>query len=126
MSNITQSFTIGKKGWNAEVSGWYRTKGADGLLVINDMGAMNAAVSKTILKKQGTLKLGLRDVFYTQQFSGYARYSNVDVNLNGRRDTRQVNLSFNYRFGKKNIAPERRRRTGATDEQNRVNTGGGN
>ncbi|RYG00181.1 MAG: TonB-dependent receptor, partial [Chitinophagaceae bacterium] len=126
MSNMTHSFTIGKKGWNAEISGWYRTKGADGLLVINDMGAMNTAVSKTILKKQGTLKLGVRDVFYTQQFSGYARYSNVDVNLNGRRDTRQVNLSFNYRFGKKNIAPERRRRTGATDEQNRVNTGGGN
>lgn len=126
MTHMTHSFTIGKKGWNAELSGWYRTKGADGLLVINDMGAMNAAVSKTILKKQGTLKLGLRDVFYTQQFSGYARYSNVDVNLNGRRDTRQVTLSLNYRFGKKNIAPERRRRTGATDEQNRVNTGGGN
>ena len=124
--NMTNSFTIGKKGWNAELSGWYRTKGADGLLVINDMGAMNAAVSKTILKKQGTLKLGIRDIFYTQQFSGYAKYSNVDVNLNGRRDTRQVNLSFTYRFGKKNIAPERRRRTGATDEQNRVNTGGGN
>jgi hypothetical protein len=90
------------------------------------MGAMNGAVSKTILKKQGTLKLGIRDILYTQQFSGYAKYSNVDVNLSGRRDTRQVNLSFNYRFGKKNIAPERRRRSGATDEQNRVNTGGGN
>ncbi len=124
--NMTNSFTIGKKGWNAELSGWYRTKGADGLLVINDMGAMNGAVSKTILKKQATLKLGIRDIFYTQQFSGYAKYSNVDVNISGRRDTRQVNLSFNYRFGKKNIAPERRRRTGATDEQNRVNTGGGN
>ena len=124
--NMTNSFTIGKKGWNAELSGWYRTKGADGLLVINDMGAMNGAVSKTILKKQATLKLGVRDIFYTQQFSGYAKYSNVDVNISGRRDTRQVNLSFNYRFGKKNIAPERRRRTGATDEQNRVNTGGGN
>lgn len=124
--NMTNSFTIGKKGWNAELSGWYRTKGSEGLLVINDMGAMNAAVSKTILKKQGTLKLGVRDVLFTQQFSGYAKYSNVDVNIAGRRDTRQVNLSFNYRFGKKNIAPERRRRTGATDEQNRVNTGGGN
>ena len=125
-SNITNSFTIGKNGWNAELSAWYRTKGADGLLVINDMGAMNAAVSKTILKKQGSLKLGIRDVLYTQQFSGYAKYSNVDVNLSGRRDSRQVNLSFNYRFGKKNIAPERRKRGGASDEQNRVNTGGGN
>jgi iron complex outermembrane recepter protein len=124
--NMTNSFTIGKKGWNAELSGWYRTKGADGLLVINDMGAMNAAVSKTLLKKQATLKLGFRDILYTQQFSGYAKYSNVDVNIAGRRDTRQVNLSFNYRFGKKNIAPARRKTGGAGDEQNRVKSGGGN
>ena len=55
---MTNSFTIGKKGWNAEFSGWYRSKGAEGLLVANDMGAVNAAISKTILKKKGTLKSG--------------------------------------------------------------------
>ncbi len=124
--NMTNSFTIGKKGWSAEVSGWYRSKGADGLLVANDMGAVNTAIAKQLFKKQATLKIGVRDVFFTQQFSGYAKYSDVDVNIYSRRDSRQLTASFSYRFGKKNIAPERRRRTGATDEQNRVNTGGGN
>ena len=124
--NMTNSFTIGKKGWSAEVSGWYRTKGAEGLLVANDMGAVNTAISKQLFKKQATLKLGVRDVFFTQQFSGYAKYSDVDVNVYSKRDSRQFNMSFTYRFGKKNIAPERRRRSGASDEQNRVNTGGGN
>jgi outer membrane receptor protein involved in Fe transport len=123
MANMTNSFTFGK-GWSAEISGWYRTKGAEGLLVINDMGAVNTAISKQIMKKKGTLKLGLRDVFYTQQFSGYARYSDVDVDISGRRDSRQFNISFNYRFGKSNIAPERRRRSSATDEQSRVKSGG--
>ncbi len=124
--NMTNSFTIGKKGWSAEVSGWYRSKGADGLLVANDMGAVNTAISKQLFKKKATLKVGVRDVFFTQQFSGYAKYSDVDVDVYSKRDSRQLTMSFNYRFGKKNIAPERRRRTGATDEQNRVNTGGGN
>ncbi|MET0391878.1 MAG: TonB-dependent receptor [Chitinophagaceae bacterium] len=125
MGNMTNSFTLGK-GWNAEISGWYRSKGVEGLLVINDMYAVNTAISKQVLKKKGTVKVGLRDIFYTQQFSGYAKYSDVDVNLAGKRDTRQFNLSFTYRFGKTNIAPARRKTSGAADEQSRVGGGGGN
>ncbi len=124
-SNVTNSFTMGK-GWSAEVSGWYRSKGAEGLLIINDMGAVNSAISKQLFKKKGTLKLGVRDIFYTQQFSGYAKYSDVNVNLAGKRDSRQFNLSFTYRFGKTNIPAERRKTGGANDEQNRVKSGGGN
>ena len=126
MGNMTNSFTIGKKGWNAEISGWYRTKAAEGLLVANEMGAVNTAISKQLFKKKATIKLGVRDIFYTQQFSGYAKYSDVDVDVASKRDSRQFNLSFNYRFGKNNIAPERKKRGGASDEQNRVNTSGGN
>jgi outer membrane receptor protein involved in Fe transport len=126
MGNMTNSFTIGKKGWTAEISGWYRSKAAEGILVANEMYAVNSGIAKTLFQKKGTLKVGIRDIFYTQQFSGYAKYSDVDVTIASRRDSRQVNVSFTYRFGKKNIAPERRKRGGASDEQNRVNTGGGN
>lgn len=124
--NVTNTFTIGKKGWSAELSGWYRSKVADGILVANEMYAVNSGISKTMLQKKGTLKVGIRDIFYTQKFSGYARYSDVDVNIAARRDSRQVNVSFTYRFGKSNIAPERKRKSSASEEQNRVNTGGGN
>lgn len=123
MSNMTNSFTLGK-GWNAEVSGWYRSKGLEGLFVINDMGAVNTAITKQAFKKKGTFKLGMSDVFYTQKFSGYVKYSDVDVKIAGRRDSRQVNLSFVYRFGKTNIPAERRKIGGANDEQNRVKSGG--
>ncbi|MGZ8557212.1 MAG: TonB-dependent receptor domain-containing protein [Chitinophagaceae bacterium] len=126
MTNITNSITIGKKGWTAEVSGWYRSKAPEGLLVINDMWAVNSAISKQVFKKKGTVKLGVRDIFYSQKFSGYAKYSDVDVDISGRRDSRQFNASFTYRFGKKNIAPARRKTGGAGDEQNRVKSGGGN
>jgi hypothetical protein len=122
-ANITNSFTLGK-GWSAEISGFYRSKGVDGLLVANKMYAVNSAVSKQIMKKKATIKAGVRDIFMTQQFSGYAKYSDVDVTLASRRDSRQFNLTFSYRFGKTNIAPARRKTGGASDEQNRVNTGG--
>ncbi|MFN4316035.1 MAG: TonB-dependent receptor domain-containing protein [Chitinophagaceae bacterium] len=117
--NMNNTFTLGK-GWNAELSGWYRTAGLEGLLVIKSMGALNAGISKQVLQKKGTLKLGIRDIFWTQKMNGYARYSDVDVDISGNRDSRQVNLSFTYRFGKANIKPERRRSSSADDEASRV------
>jgi outer membrane receptor protein involved in Fe transport len=123
MSHMTNTFTLGK-GWTAELSGWYRTKGAEGILVAGSMGAVNTAISKQILDKKGMLKIGVRDIFLTQQFNGYARYSDVDVTIRSRRDSRQLNLSFTYRFGKSNIPSERKRRSSAADEQSRVNSGG--
>jgi len=122
MGNLTNTFTLGK-GWSAELSGFYRSRGVDGLLVANRIYAVNSAISKQVLKKKGQIKAGVRDIFYTQQFSGYAKYSDVDVTISNKRDSRLFNITFNYRFGKTNIAPARRKTGGATDEQNRVNTG---
>jgi hypothetical protein len=123
MANVTNTFTLGK-GWSAELSGWFRTKASEGILVANQMGAVNTAISKQVMNKKGMLKLGVRDIFQTQMFSGYAKYSDIDVTIDSRRDSRQLNLSFTYRFGKKNIAPERKRKSSAADEQSRVNSGG--
>jgi len=123
--NISNSFVLGK-GWNGEISGWLRGKGPEGLLVINSMGAVNTGLSKQAFKTKGTFKLGFRDIFNTQQFSGFAKYSDVDVKIAGRRDSRQLNLSFNYRFGKKDIPAARRKSGGSSEEQNRVKSGGSN
>jgi iron complex outermembrane recepter protein len=125
LGNITNSFVLGK-GWNAEVSGWYRSKSTEGVLVANPMGALNGAITKQLFDKKATLKIGVRDILWTQRFSGYVKYSDIDVTINNRRDSRQFNMSFTYRFGKKNIAPARRKTGGADDEQSRVKSGGGN
>ncbi len=122
-TNITNTFTF-SKGWSAEVSGFYRTKAAEGLLIAGSMWAVNSGITKQVLKKKGTLKFGVRDIFLTQKFKGYAQYSDVDVKVTSVRDSRQASLSFTYRFGKNNIAPSRRRTGGAGDEQSRA--GGGN
>ncbi len=122
MSNINNSFTF-KNGWGAELSGWYRSKSSEGLLIINGLGSLNAGITKQVLKKKGMIKIGVRDALLTQKVTGYVKYSDIDLGLNNLRDTRQFTLNFTYRFGKTNIAPERKRRTGAVDEQNRVGSG---
>jgi len=122
--NMNNQLTF-KKGWSGEVSGFYRSASVQGVLVANPMWAMNIGVAKQIMKNKGAIRLSVRDVFYTQIFSGYSKYQNVDVTINQARDSRVANLSFTYRFAKGKTAPQRKK-GGAGDEQNRVNTGGGN
>ena len=121
MGNISNSFTF-KKGWGGEVSGFYRSKAIEGTLVAKSMGAVNMAISKQVLKNKGTLRLNVRDVFFTQQFRGYSKFQNIDVTIHNRRDSRVVNLGFTYRFGKQQKAPQRKK-GGAGDEESRVNAG---
>jgi iron complex outermembrane receptor protein len=123
--NMNNQLTF-KNGWSGEVSGFYRSATVQGVLVSNPMWAMNLGVAKQVMKNKGAVRLAVRDVFYTQIFSGYSKYQNVDVTINERRDSRVVTLSFTYRFTKGKTAPQRSKKGGAGDEQNRVNTGGGN
>lgn len=120
--NINNQLTFGK-GWSGEVSAFYRSKMVQGVLVANSMWAMNIGIAKNILKNQGNIRLAVRDLFYTQVFSGYSKYQNIDVAINQSRDSRVVNLSFTYRFAKGKTAAQRKR-GGAGDEQNRVGGGG--
>ena len=124
MGNMTNSFSFADT-WTAELSGWFTNRISEGLLVGGDMGAMNVALAKQILKKNGTVKIGVRDIFRTQNFNGYSRYADVDVDIlnNRRKDNRQFVISFTYKFGKSN-APARRRTGGASDEQSRIKSGG--
>jgi hypothetical protein len=122
-TNINNNFSL-PKGWSAELSGWYRGKGGWGLFSTGEMYGINAGVAKQVLKNKGSVKLSVRDIFNTQLMTGSARYSDVDVMLENKRDTRQVSLSFSYRFGKSNIASERKRSGGAGEEKNRVKNAG--
>lgn len=120
MANISNQFKF-KKGWSAELSGFYRSKGIEGQLLTNPMWQATTAVQKLILKTNGTLKLSVSDIFYTQKFSGSVKYQDIDVKINSVNDSRRATLTFLYRFGKpiKN-QPQRRRTGGTTDEENRI------
>ena len=125
MLNGSQSFTISKT-FSAEISGWYRTAGIEGVINAKPMGMMSIGFSQQIMKGNGSLRLNIRDVFYTQGFKAETKYGSVDAAFQERQDSRVVNLGFTYRFnkGKMNGGPKKRNGGSANDEQNRVGVGG--
>lgn len=125
MGNMTNSIVFAKS-WTTEISGWYTSRLTEGLLVGGQMWSMNAALSKKVLNNKGTVKLGVRDIFRTNNFRAASRYADVDIDVfnNRKSDNPQVSLSFSYKFGKNGSGPAKRRVGSSADEQQRV--GGGN
>lgn len=117
--NINNQFKF-NKGWSAELSGFYRTKGIEGQVSINPLSQVNAGVQKDILKKKGTLKLNIRDAFFSMVQNGKLDILNTDASFHQYGDSRVVSLNFTYRFGKSIKGVQKRKTGGAGDEQNRI------
>jgi len=76
------------------------------------------------LKNKGSVKLGIRDIFNSQNFTGAVKYQDIDVYIKNLRDSRTVSLTFSYRFGKPIKNQQHRRTGGASDEENRIKGSG--
>jgi iron complex outermembrane receptor protein len=126
MGNMTNQFKF-TKGWSAELSGWYRTSGIDGQIYVQPMGQTTVAIAKQIMKEKASLKLGLRDIFYTQRVRGTIDFQQTQATFQNTRDSRQLSLTFNDRFGQAiKGARNNRHSGGADDESNRLKKGGNN
>ena len=116
---INNQITIAK-GFSAELSGFYNTKDVDGQSTTKGFGQVSSGFSKQIFANKGTLKLNIRDIFYTQIIHGTLLYNNVTENFTQSSDSRIVNLSFTYRFGKKLKSTNRENKSSVDDEKGRV------
>lgn len=124
MFNITEQFKF-NKGWGAEISGFGRTEGIDGIFRIKAFGTMNLGISKQMMKNKGSLRISVRDVLWSQRIKGESRYSNIDAKFQQFGESRVVNVSFTYRFSKGKVANVQRKRGGANEEASRVKAGDG-
>jgi iron complex outermembrane recepter protein len=111
-----------KKGWSAEVSGFYNSTFQEAQFIIRPSGDLSLGLAKQLFHNKSSIKLNLRDILFTQVQNGYIDYQNVHEHFVQSRDSRVVNLSFSYRFGKKPKDAGVKRRGGATEEQSRVKT----
>jgi len=113
-----------KKGWGAEVSGWYLSKGPESQIMLEAMGQLSAGISKQVLKGKGTVKANVRDILYTQRAQGQINFKETEAHFRNTRDSRVANITFTYRFGKplKNSNGQNKR-GGAGEEQSRVKGG---
>jgi hypothetical protein len=123
MVQMQQQFKF-SKGWATELSGFYRSKGLEGVIYIMPIVQVNAGVSKQVLKNKGSVRLNVRDIFAGGVFKGYSKYGTVDATFKDVNDSRAVSLTFTYRFSKGKLkAGSTKKAGGASDEQNRVKSG---
>lgn len=122
MVNMNNQFRF-KKGWSGEISGWYRSKGVEGQLTIEPMGQLSAGIAKQVLKGKGSVKLNARDIFYTQVAKGYINFKSTEATFRNTRDSRIINLTFSYRFGKPINGNTPKKRESSPEEKSRVKSG---
>lgn len=116
MNNL---FTIDDK-YTAELSGFYTGRSRNDLQeALLPTGQLNIGVSRTVLRKKGTIKLSFRDIFHTQVMEGNTDFEHADEYFIIRRDSRVITLAFTWRFG--GTMKSQIRHSGADDEIERVN-----
>jgi hypothetical protein len=115
-----------KKGWSAELSGFYTSPSIwQGTLKTASMWSADAGVQKQIWNGKGTVKASVSDLFRSMKWSATSHFAGQDVAAAGRYESRQFKLNFSYRFGNKNVKSARQYKTGLEEESNRAQSSGG-
>lgn len=108
------------KNYKAEVSGWYSSPSIwRGTFRTKSIGSLNLAVQKSW--KQWTTKLSFNDILYTVPWRADNRFGNLYLNGTGGSDSRNIRFYVSYSFGQKDVKAAKTRKSGAEDEQNRLN-----
>ncbi|MEP6727772.1 MAG: TonB-dependent receptor, partial [Bacteroidota bacterium] len=85
--NVNNQFSFGK-GWSAELSGFYRTKGIEGQIEIMPLGQASAGISKQVFKGKGSVRVNIRDIFYTSGAKGDINFQQTQAHFENTRDSR--------------------------------------
>ena len=118
MANMNNYITL-PLGINMEVNGRYSSRQLVSNIIVNPRFTLDLGFQKRVLDNHGNIRLSVSDIFNTGQNSAYAKYDNVDIEVKNRYDSRRLNLTFSYRFGKDDFKTRANRATSSSEEQNR-------
>ena len=110
--------------FGAELSGWYQSPQLWGIVKSGSMYSVNAGVKYSFLDNNASLKLSANDIFRTMKFRGESIVGENTIKIDNSWESRRVNLTFNYRFGNKDVKPVGRKRGASSDEQGRIKGSG--
>ncbi|GAA4304580.1 TonB-dependent receptor [Nibribacter koreensis] len=119
-ASTDHNFTLPKK-ITLQYSAYYSSPSVSGLFNVKANYAMDLGAKKTFLDGRATVALKLRDVFNTVRFRSTLDYANVNMTWQNEWESRRLNLTFDYKFGNSKIKTARNRKTGTSEEENRVN-----
>ena len=116
------SFTLPKT-WTVELSGFYNSPTIYGMLRAQPQGMINLGLQKSLMAKKASIRLNVQDLFWTNKFRGSTDFEDIHLKIRSLWPSRQVRVTFTYRFGNQNVKAARQRNTGSDDIQKRVNSG---
>lgn len=122
--NISNSFIL-PHDWSAEVGGFYQAPQIYGYMHLKPSWMFNVGIQKNLFDKRATAKLNATDIFWRGYPRASSYYDDYVESFVAQRDTRQVVVSFTYRFGKRTVLPTQRHRGGAEEEKNRARSATG-
>lgn len=116
--NINNNFTLNKI-IELELNGYYSSKQLNGNFILNPRYNVDFGIQCKLLDSKLILKAGVNDIFNSNQTNGYSKYNNVNLDFKNSNDSRQLNISVIYRFGKDDFKTRANRSTASSEEQNR-------
>lgn len=117
----TQTFIV--PGYKFELTANYQSAQSYSIFKMKPQYAIDAGVSHSFYQKKMNLKLAVSDILNTRKNRVSTNYSDTQLNLVQKNETRIARITFTYNFGNSKIKA-RQHQTGAEDEKGRVKSGG--
>ncbi len=114
------SFKLPNK-FKIQMSAYYSSPYRDGITRVKFNYGVTAGVQKILWDGKGSVKLNFNNFLGFNAYRAKYLSDNLNILWINRWEGRRVNLSFNYKFGNKNVKGSRQRSTASQDEKNRVN-----
>jgi hypothetical protein len=83
----------------ASLGGFMRTKGLQNFYELQNFGALNISLNKSILKKKANIILSGNDILGTNKIKFSLDQGNVHASGERINDTRKIGITFRYNFG---------------------------
>ena len=110
------------KDYKIEVTGFIQTGIPYGYFKIEPMGDLTLGVKKGIFQNKGTIALNIMDIFNTRTNKASLNSNALEgYNFTSHYNSRQITLSFQYRFGQGKAM--KARKVGNNEEASRAGSG---
>jgi iron complex outermembrane recepter protein len=109
-----------KGGYSLELSGWFNYQNVSTIYKSKPIGSLSTGIKKNILHNKGTIKLSVNDIFNTQRWAQTVTNGSLNMSTYRKWESRNIGISFSYRFGNQKIKSARERETGNEAELGRI------
>ncbi|HEY0897890.1 MAG TPA: outer membrane beta-barrel family protein [Sphingobacteriaceae bacterium] len=117
--NLENYFSLPQK-WRISLSGYYSSPSVNGIYRMKAGYLISTGLRKILLQDKLTANFNITDIFDTARFRSTIRYNNINARWQNEWESRRFNLSLSYTFGNNKLTTARNRKSGTSEEENRV------